>query len=73
LWPLYAVGWLYRLVSHPNNDQHFREGTPIDMLIGLVMISFCVFLYPVLTYVILSLISKKTKAEKIELAADKRG
>jgi hypothetical protein len=47
-------------LPHPNigtADHPVYEGTPLDLLLGLVVTSFCILLYPFVTYLLLSLLS----------------
>jgi hypothetical protein len=40
------------------------EGTPVDLLIGLLFVSFGILLYPVATYLLLLLLSKLLKRKR---------
>jgi hypothetical protein len=40
------------------------EGTPVDLLIGLFFVFFGILLYPVVTYLLLSLLSKLVKCNR---------
>ena len=42
-------------------EQPICEGTPIDLLIGLVFVFFGILLYPIITYLLLSLLAKMWK------------
>jgi hypothetical protein len=42
-------------------DDPVYEATPIHMIVGLTVALFNILLYPVLTYVVLSLVSKVLK------------
>lgn len=62
------VEWLAalvgRLLPHPNigtPENPVHEGTPIDLIVGLALVFFCVFLYPVVTFFALSLLSRILK------------
>ncbi len=51
-------------LSHPNigtEENPLYEGTPIDLLVGLIIIFFNVLLYPIGTYLLLSLLSRILK------------
>jgi hypothetical protein len=53
-----------RLLPHPNigtAEHPIIEGTPLDFMAGSLLIVFCVFLYPVATYLLLSLLSRVLK------------
>jgi len=41
------------------------EGTPVDLLFGLVLVMFCILLYPVVTYFGLSLASKVIRRHEL--------
>ena len=50
-----------RLLPHPNigtPEQPVYEGTPLDLLVGLALTLFCILLYPIVTYFLLSLLSR---------------
>ena len=63
LWPMYLIGpAIGRLLPRGNigTPEHpIYEGTPIDFLVGFALAGFCILLYPVVTFVILSLISRR--------------
>ena len=50
-----------RILPHGNigtAEHPIIEGTPLDAMAGELLIFFCLFLYPVLTYLCLSLLSR---------------
>ena len=50
-----------RLLPHGNigtAEHPIIEGTPLDSMAGSLLVIFCVFLYPVATYLLLSLLSR---------------
>ena len=54
-------GLIGGLLPHPNigTPEHpVYEGTPIDLLLGLALTLFCILLYPVVTFIALSLLSR---------------
>ena len=63
LWPAYLVGpAIGRLLPRGNigtTEHPVYEGTPIDFLVGFALVGFSIFLYPVVTFVVLSLISRR--------------
>ena len=38
------------------------EATPVDLLLGLVIIFLCILLYPVIVYILLTFLSRLSKA-----------
>ena len=59
--PIEAVGYVVKFIRHLNGgveEKAVREGSPLDLLFGLVVVFFLVFLYPIVTYVLLSIVSK---------------
>ena len=57
----FAATFVGRVLPHGNigSAEHpIIEGTPLDLMAGSLLILFCVFLYPVATYLLLSLISR---------------
>ena len=62
LWPVYLIGpAIGRMLPHGNigtTEHPVYEGTPIDFLVGLALVGFSIFLYPVVTFVVLSLVSR---------------
>ncbi len=57
-------GFIGQFLPHPNigtEENPFYEGTPIDILVALIVIIFNVFLYPFITYLLLSLLSNFLK------------
>lgn len=49
-----------RLLPHGNigTPEHpIIEGTPLDFMAGGLLIIFCIFLYPIATYLLMSLLS----------------
>jgi len=62
LWPVYLIGpAIGRLLPRGNigtAEHPVYEGTPIDFMVGSALVGLTIFLYPVITYVILSLISR---------------
>jgi hypothetical protein len=54
-------GFVGRILPHGNigTPEHpIREGTPLDLLAGLALVFFCIFLYPAITYFSLSLLAR---------------
>lgn len=50
-----------RILPHGNigSAEHpIIEGTPLDAMAGSLLVLFCIFLYPVVTYLLLSLLSR---------------
>lgn len=50
-----------RLLPHGNigTPEHpIMEGTPLDLMAGSLLVLFCIFLYPVMTYLLLALLSR---------------
>ena len=62
LWPVYLIGpAIGRILPHGNigtTEHPVYEGTPIDFLVGFVLVGFSILLYPLVTFVILSLVSR---------------
>ena len=57
--------WMARfigpLLPHPNignPENPVYEGTPLDLLVGLALVLFCVLLYPFVTFLFLTLLSR---------------
>lgn len=73
LWPVYLIGpAIGRLLPRGNigTAKHpVYEGTPIDFMVGSALVGLTIFLYPVVTYVILSLVSR-FKARRDQLKND---
>ena len=59
------IGSLFTFPCHNigTPEQPICEGTPIDLLIGLVFVFFGILLYPIVTYLLLSLMSKMWKRQ----------
>ena len=62
LWPAFLLGPVIgRMLPHGNigtAEHPIYEGTPIDFLVGFALVGFSIFLYPVITFVVLSLVSR---------------
>jgi hypothetical protein len=62
LWPAYLIGpAIGRLLPRGNigTPEHpVYEGTPIDLLVGFALAGFSILLYPVVTFVVLTLVSR---------------
>lgn len=62
MWPMDLIGPLMGRVFPPHNigtpEEPFYEATPIHLLVGLGMVFFIILLYPVVTYLLLSLLAK---------------
>ena|SRR5678810_520031 len=62
MWPVYLIGpAIGRLLPRGNigTAQHpVYEGTPIDLIVGLALVGFSILLYPVGTFLVLSLIAR---------------
>jgi hypothetical protein len=62
LWPAYLLGpTIGRMLPRGNigTPEHpIYEGTPIDLLVGLALVGFSIFLYPVGTFVVLTVVSR---------------
>ena len=58
LWPVYLIGpAIGRILPHGNigtTEHPVYEATPIDFLVGFALVGFSIFLYPVVTFVVLS-------------------
>ena len=52
---------LARTNTGGTSEQQFREGTPLDLLLGIAIVISCLLLYPVITYLSLLLISRVWK------------
>ena len=70
LWPVYLIGpAIGRLLPRGNigTPEHpVYEGTPIDFIVGFALAGFCILLYPVITFVILSLVSRLQTRNKLD-------
>ena len=62
--------WMARLIGpilpHPNigtAENPVYEGTPLDLLVGLGLVFFCILLYPAITFLILSLLSRMLRRQ----------
>lgn len=56
-----------RVLPHGNigtAEHPIMEGTPLDFMAGSLLVLFCVFLYPVATYLFLSLLSRVLRNRK---------
>ena len=56
-----AIDYIGSFLPRPNigtEENPIYEGTPIDLLVGFTLIFFNVLLYPIVTYLLLSLMSK---------------
>ena len=62
LWPMYLIGpAVGKMLPHGNIgtvEHPVYEGTPIDLLAGLSLAIFSVLLYPVFTFVLLTVVSR---------------
>jgi hypothetical protein len=62
LWPFYLIGPVIgKLLPRGNigTPEHpVYEGTPIDFLVGFALAGFSILLYPVITFVVLTLIAR---------------
>lgn len=50
-----------RLLPHGNigtAEHPIIEGTPLDFMAGAMLVIFCIFLYPIATYLLMSLVSR---------------
>jgi hypothetical protein len=50
-----------KLLPHGNigtAEHPVIEGTPLDFMAGALLVLFCIFLYPIATYLLLSLLSR---------------
>jgi len=60
--PVAPLGWLIgRILPHGNigtAEHPIIEGTPLDAMAGLALVFLDILLYPVVTYFLLSLLSK---------------
>jgi hypothetical protein len=76
LWPVYLIGpAIGRLLPRGNigtAEHPVYEGTPIDYMVGSALVGLTIFLYPVVTYVILSLVSR-LQARRADGSARLRG
>ena len=65
LWPMELIGPVVgKLIPQPNigtPEEPFYEATPLHLLAGLGLALFSILLYPVVTYLLLSLLSKVMK------------
>lgn len=53
--------FVVRLLPHGNigtAENPIIEGTPLDFMAGSLLVLFCVLLYPIATYLLLSLLSR---------------
>ena len=70
LWPMHLLGpAIGRLLPHGNigtPEEPLYEGTPLDFLAGFALAGFSICLYPVITFVILTLISRLTAKRSIQ-------
>jgi hypothetical protein len=53
-----VVGELIPLYNIGTSENPFYEATPIHVLAGLLLVFFCILLYPFATYIMLSLLSR---------------
>ena len=62
LWPMDILGPVIGELLPPHNigtpEEPFYEATPIHLLAGLGLALFSILLYPIVTYLLLSLLSK---------------
>ena len=62
LWPMFLLGPpIGRMLPRGNigtAEHPIYEGTPVDFLVGFALVGFSIFLYPVITFVVLSLVSR---------------
>jgi len=59
--PIEAVGYVVKFIRHLNGgveEKVSREGSPLDLLFGLIVVFFLALLYPIITYLLLLLVSK---------------
>ena len=71
LWPAYLLGPIVgRMLPHGNigtAEHPVYEGTPLDFIAGFALVSFSIFLYPVVTFVVLTLISRiQTRRDRLK-------
>lgn len=54
------------MLPHPNigtPENPVYEATPLDLLVGLGLVFFCILLYPAITFLVLSLLSRILRRE----------
>jgi hypothetical protein len=62
LWPMYLIGpWVGKILPHGNigtTEHPAYEGTPLDVIAALWLAGFSILLYPMFTFVLLTLVAK---------------
>jgi hypothetical protein len=62
MWPVYLVGPVIGKLLPRGNigtaEHPVYEGTPIDFLVGFALAGFSILLYPVITFVVLTLVAR---------------
>ena len=71
MWPMDLIGpAVGRILPHPNigTPEHpVYEGTPLDFLAGFALAIFSILLYPVFTFVLLTVLSRlRTRRHRLE-------